>query len=203
MGWLTTETLNRDEMWKGWSELPSPIEGHTGKYINYQEYLYNLVKDLNPKTILEIGFNAGHSACCFLNAAPNAKMVTFDICRHDTEKSAEEVLKKYFDITLIDGDSIETVPQYFEDNPTHTFDLVFIDGWHSDEHPYKDTVNTMDSINKNGILIIDDYNCGTVGQCSTIDFTSKGFEDKNIESVGEYDSKVGIEKSIRVIKKIG
>ena len=195
MSWETTETLNRDEMWKGWSELPAAIEGHTGKYINYQEYLYNLVKDLNPKNILEIGFNAGHSACCFLNAAPKAKMVTFDICQHGTEKDAEKVLKKYFDITLIQGDSIETVPQYFDDNPINTFDLVFIDGWHSGEHPVKDTVNTMDSVNKNGILIIDDYDCDTVHHCDNIDFVSKGFKDIDIESI--------IEKEIRVLKKIG
>jgi len=151
-----TETLNRAEMWKGWTELPQPKEGNTGKYVKYQEFLYKTVKDLNPINILEIGFNAGHSACCFLNAAPNAKMVTFDLCRWDTEKSAEKVLSAYFDITLIEGNSIETVPNYFKNNPEISFDFMFIDGGHMGQTPYLDYKNTKNHINNNGIYVLDD-----------------------------------------------
>ena len=107
--------------WKGWEELPAAKEGHTGTKPDYQKFMYELIDKNKPKTILEIGFNAGHSACCFLNASPTAKMVTFDICRHETEKLAEEVLKEYFDITLIEGDSTRTIPNYFKENPNYNY----------------------------------------------------------------------------------
>ena len=63
--------------------------------------MYNILKITRPKSILEIGFNGGHSACCFLNASPSAKMYTFDICRWGMEEKALSVLKEHFDINLI------------------------------------------------------------------------------------------------------
>lgn len=145
----------RDE-WRGWEGLPHYKEGNTSKYPNYQLFLFELIRDLRPDNILEIGFNAGHSACCFLNAAPGASLVTFDICRHGTEWPAYEELDKYFDINLIEGDSIEEVPKYLANSPEVYFDLIFIDGNHSGEHPYYDIKNTIDRLNKDGIFIIDD-----------------------------------------------
>ena len=98
------------KQWLGWNELPEPSAGNTGDYEEIQRFLFNLVKEHNPKNILEIGFNAGHSACCFLNASPKSKMYTFDICQHGTEKKAYEVLKGHFDINLIEHSSNKETP---------------------------------------------------------------------------------------------
>lgn len=157
--WLdetNSEHLKFREAYKGWTALPKPVEGHTGKYINLTNYFNKLTQELRPKTILEIGFNAGHSACCFLDAAPEASYYTFDICRHGYEQAALDVLKQYYDITLIPGDSAITVPKFLDTNPSLMFDLVFVDGWHLEDHPYLDIVNTMSNINPDGIIIIDD-----------------------------------------------
>lgn len=141
--------------WKGWDNLPQHKEGHTGKYPIYQQALFNIVKNHQPKNILEIGFNAGHSACCFLNAAPNTKMITFDICRWGTEYPALAVLKEFFDIELIEGDSLLTVPKWSKEN-TVKFDFIFVDGAHFGEHPYKDMINCLELVAIDGLILIDD-----------------------------------------------
>lgn len=152
------------EQWKGWNELPKAKEGNTGKYPKYQSLLFKLTNELKPKRILEIGFNAGHSACCFLNASPKSEMVTFDQCRWGTEAPALKVLQEHFNISLVNGDSTVSVPKYFEENDTK-FDLVFIDGGHINDVPYLDMMNTKDRVNTGGILIVDDMGVGSVTGC--------------------------------------
>lgn len=174
--------------WKGWNDLPIAKEGHTGKYIKYQTLLFETVKELKPINILEIGFNAGHSACCFLNAFPSSKMVTFDICRHGTEDTALKVLQSHFDITLVKGDSVQTIPEYLKENDT-LFDFVFIDGWHSKDHPYLDIINTKDRINSGGIIVVDDMNVGTVANCyARVDWS--GFEEVELNNKTEKEIKI-------------
>jgi len=174
--------------WKGWNELPKAKEGHTGKYLQYQTLLFETVKELKPTNILEIGFNAGHSACCFLNAFPKTKMVTFDICRHGTEDAALQTLQSYFDITLVKGDSIQTVPEYLKENDT-LFDFVFIDGFHLKDHPYLDIMNTKDRITSGGIIVVDDMNVGSVPSCyARVDWS--GFEEINFKNKIEKETKI-------------
>ena len=172
------------KQWLGWNELPEPSAGNTGDYEEIQRFLFNLVKEHNPKNILEIGFNAGHSACCFLNASPKSKMYTFDICQHGTEKKAYEVLKGHFDINLIEGNSLDTIPLFFESNKDFKFDLVFIDGYHGFDKtlnkmiPYEDIKNTIDYVNDGGLLIIDDYEIVDVAKSSKrFDWKEKGFRE--------------------------
>tara|TARA_Y100000310_G_scaffold229068_1_gene231428 strand:+ start:1368 stop:2039 length:672 start_codon:yes stop_codon:yes gene_type:complete len=207
-----TETLDRGKDWKGWNELPIANEGHTGKYVHYQEYLYNLIKELSPKNILEIGFNVGHSACCFLNSSPSAKMFTFDICQDFPPESKERnipelcvwigttdrelkiqaynVLKSHFDITLIEGDSTKTVPDFLENNNIK-FDFVFVDGWHEEPVPYIDMINTKGSVAPGGLLIVDDFGYPPV---------RNSFEKVNWEGF-ETETARGIEKEIKILKK--
>ena len=129
--------------WLGWNNLPAIREGRCTD--GFLEYMYNILKITRPKSILEIGFNGGHSACCFLNASPSAKMYTFDICRWGMEEKALSVLKEHFDINLIKGDSIYKVPEFLEKNNL-LFDLILIDGCHDYD----------------GILIVDDLHMGGV-----------------------------------------
>lgn len=178
--------------WKGWSDLPKPREGNTGKYQKYQDYLYELVSELKPNRILEVGFNAGHSCCCFFNAYPETKITTFDICRHGTEKPGVESLQKNgFDIELIEGSSEKTIPTYFNDN-SDTYDFIFIDGCHHGEIPRHDMENTIPRLNINGIVVVDDFNLGSVGKCfKSIDWSA--FKEESVPK---------IEKSIKVMRKV-
>ena len=145
--------------WLGWNNLPEIREGRCTD--GCLEYMYNILKIACPKSILEIGFNGGHSACCFLNASPSAKMYTFDICRWGIEEKALSVLKEHFDINLIKGDSIYKVPEFLEKNNL-LFDLIFIDGCHDYDIALLDIKNTMNFLSNDGILIVDDLHMGGV-----------------------------------------
>ena len=140
---------------KGYSQLPSSPEGKTADFIYSYLDLHKYVKKLKPKNILEVGFNAGHSACCFLNAYPETSMVSFDICRHGCEHTALNVLKKFFNITLIEGDSTVTIPEWKKNNDVK-FDFIFIDGGHTYDVCCQDLKNTIPLLSDNGVMIVDD-----------------------------------------------
>jgi predicted O-methyltransferase YrrM len=145
--------------WLGWEELPNIKEGRcTDVFLNT---MYDIVSTIKPKTILEIGFNGGHSACCFLNASPTAKMYTFDICRWGIEEKAESILKRHFDINLIKGNSVQTIPEFLSKNKL-LFDLILIDGCHDYDVVVSDIKNTMNLLNNDGILVVDDLHMGGV-----------------------------------------
>ena len=150
--------------WLGWLELPDWKEGNSGNSVDYQTFMFDLVKEHQPRKILEIGFCAGHSACCFLNASPRAQMVAFDICVWGTEEPAANTLKKYFDVELIKGSSVDTVPKYMEQHDEN-FDFVFIDGGHQSDIPYHDMVNTKDRVNVGGHILIDNLEESPVREC--------------------------------------
>ena len=63
--------------------------------------------------ILEIGFNAGHSAELWLSVKPNIKVTSFDIGTHSYLTLGKDFIDRKFPgrHTLILGDSRETLPK--------------------------------------------------------------------------------------------
>lgn len=84
------------------------------------------------RTVLEIGFNAGHSTLLFLLANPASSVVCFDLCEHKYTRPCFEFLASRFPgrVELYAGDSLKTVPRFIAENPGRMFDLVHIDGCH-------------------------------------------------------------------------
>lgn len=58
------------------------LEGHTQLEPKLTEFLSKMVAPNRIKTVLEIGFNAGHSADTFLKSNKNIKLTSFDIGTH-------------------------------------------------------------------------------------------------------------------------
>ena len=108
--------------------------------------------------VMEIGFNAGHSAELFLKNNETLTLTSFDLGYHNYVK----VGKKYIDMaypnrhTLILGDSTVMVPQYINNNPTNKFDVIFIDGGHDYSIAKADLDNCMRLAHKDTIVLIDD-----------------------------------------------
>jgi predicted O-methyltransferase YrrM len=140
------------------SGMDDDFEGHCQRCPAEAEMLKKLVMNDSIKSVLEIGFNAGHSSEIFLENNPNTHVVSFDLGEHDYGKKG----KLYLDIkysnrhTLILGDSRETVPKYHLDNPNKKFDLIFIDGGHMDGIPLADLRNCRKFAHSNTLLIFDD-----------------------------------------------
>lgn len=134
------------------------IEGHSGQVDLATNYLGEVVNKYNIKSVLEIGFNAGHSSNTLLNLNNDITVVSFDIGYH----YYVPIAKRYIDMTypnrhqLVLGDSTITVPEYTKTNPDKKFDLIFIDGGHMDDIPQKDLMNCQVFAHKNSILLFDD-----------------------------------------------
>jgi hypothetical protein len=164
---------------------PSVLEGLTkaiseyyivegGSYqINAQvARLRELVAKSSPKSIMEIGFNAGHSALLFLeNTPPETKVVSFDLGEYAYVFAAKRYIDSVFPgrHTLVTGDSTFTIPNY-EDQvahrmnnpvtaPPHKFDLIFIDGGHQDDIPLKDIINSRRLARSNETIVAIDDIC--------------------------------------------
>jgi predicted O-methyltransferase YrrM len=109
----------------------------------------------NIKNILEIGFNAGHSADLFLNNNSVCNVISFDIGHHSYVKIAKEFIDKTYPNRhkLILGDSTKTIPEY--DN-TVKYDLIFIDGGHTYDIARSDLLNCKRFAHKDTIVLMDD-----------------------------------------------
>jgi hypothetical protein len=115
--------------------------------------------------ICEIGFNAGHSTMLMLLGKDKASLdfTIFDIGHHSYTKPCLDFLKSQFshvNFEYIEGDSTLTMPKWIEDNQTHLglYDVVHVDGGHSEHCISNDMKNADLLVKKDGILIIDDTN---------------------------------------------
>lgn len=133
------------------------FEGHSQQI---QEQVNDLIKLANKPNInvMEIGFNAGHSAEVFLQNNSSLTLTSFDIGTHDYVPTS----KKYIDFaypdrhTLILGDSTLTIPEYVANNQNVKFDIIFIDGGHDYEIVKKDMENCFHLAHEDTIIILDD-----------------------------------------------
>ena len=120
--------------------------------------IVKILNDTSPTKIMEIGFNAGHSAELFLENS-EAVVYSFDLGEHFHQylKYGKQYINKNYPNkhTLIFGDSTQTVPTFSANNDIK-FDLIFIDGGHDYEIAYADLMNCRKLANKNTIIIMDD-----------------------------------------------
>ena len=115
------------------------------------------------KKICEIGFNAGHSCLLLLlgrDLSP-LEFTIFDINRHKYTLPCFEYIKSKFshiNFEFIGGNSIIEIPKWINANPNacNTYDIVHIDGGHSEECINNDFKNTIKLLKSGGIIIIDD-----------------------------------------------
>lgn len=115
--------------------------------------------------ICEIGFNAGHSTMLMLLGRNNTPVdfTIFDIGHHPYTKPSFEYIQSKFPTVkfeFIEGDSTITMPNWIQ---THTeqigkYDVVHVDGGHSDHCISNDMKNADILVKMNGIVIVDDTN---------------------------------------------
>ena len=122
------------------------------------------VKDLISLTtkpnlkVMEIGFNAGHSAVTFLQNNKDLTLTSFDLGEHSYCKIAKEYVDALYPTrhTLIIGDSTISVPTYVRNHKDERFDIIFIDGGHEYKIAKADMENCFKLAHKDTIVILDD-----------------------------------------------
>lgn len=132
------------------------VEGGSFQIEHQVARLRELVASSKPKSIMEIGFNSGHSALLFLAITPpETKVVSFDLGEYAYVFAAKRYIDSVFPgrHTLVTGDSTITIPKYEEQvahrmknpltAPPLRFDFIFIDGGHQDDIPIKDILHSQ------------------------------------------------------------
>jgi len=108
--------------------------------------------------IMEIGFNAGHSAEVFLTADPDALVTSFDLGHVPAVTVGKQFIDEHYPRrhTLIVGDSTVSVPAFAQAFPQARFDLLFIDGGHDYAVAAADISNCFALAGGAAIVAIDD-----------------------------------------------
>jgi predicted O-methyltransferase YrrM len=133
------------------------FEGHCQLEMQKVNHLIQLTNTPNI-SVMEIGFNAGHSAEVFLENNSSLTLTSFDLCEHKYVHTG----KKYIDKTypnrhvLITGDSTISIPSYINNNKNKKFDVIFIDGGHEYDIAKSDLENCFQLAHKDTIVAIDD-----------------------------------------------
>ena len=133
-------------------------EGYTEQVPEQVQILKDLVNNDKIINVLEIGMNAGHSSCLFLEHNKQCNVISFDIGNHDYVRIGKQYIDNKYPNRheLIISDSTISVPLYTNINKESKMDLIFIDGGHDYETALNDLINCMNLSHKDTILIMDD-----------------------------------------------
>jgi hypothetical protein len=145
--------------------LPKPIEGH----MQIQEnviVLWNRVQELtNFKSVIEIGFNVGHSSTIILSLFDDVTITSFDISRNIRTKEGANLVKEkfknrhsFFSYNTLDlrNDINKDIFKFPK------ADIIFIDGGHTFEVALNDIMIAKENFIK--FILIDDTNMLEVKQ---------------------------------------
>lgn len=135
-------------------------------YTDLLTALYAAASLIEPAHYLEIGVRRGRSLAVVAAAAPNCTLVGFDLwmpnyagmpnpgpdfVRSEIRKTGHKGA-----LELISGDSHQTVPAYLAQHPDMQFDLVNVDGDHSEQGARADLATVLPRIRLGGVIALDD-----------------------------------------------
>lgn len=153
-----------------------------------QEFIQTFLKEHSDvKHILETGFHVGLSAATMLSVRPDIIVTSFDIFWFDYTRRA----KLFLDIAfpgrnnLIAGNSINTLPTFFNTFPSYSPDFVFIDGGHERPIPYIDLWYILNHVRPGTWVMIDDY-CEEHGSQGVIEAVNTILKDGILVEVNAY-----------------
>jgi predicted O-methyltransferase YrrM len=156
---LKPSQTSLDELLSKKGLKPGPgYEGYSQQIPDQVATLRTLLKEKKPKRILEIGFNAGHSAEVFLSTDAGVHLLSFDLGHVPAVNVGKAFIDAHFPLrhTLIIGDSTGSVPAFTRLYPDAKFDLIFIDGGHQYEVAKADIENCMKLADAQAIVAVDD-----------------------------------------------
>lgn len=154
--------------------------------------------------ICEIGFNAGHSTMLLLLGRDKTPLdfTIFDIGHHAYTKPCLNYIKSHFshvNFEYIEGDSTLTMPQWINANKNHVglYDVVHVDGGHSEYCVSNDMRNADLLVKKGGFVIIDDTNLPHINRRVDLYVSSGKYSEIDVLETKGYPHRI-IKKNIGI-----
>jgi predicted O-methyltransferase YrrM len=148
------------------------IEKGIGRYGNNWQYadictvLYALSQKLKIRNYLEIGVRTGRSMSMVVANNPDINIVGFDMWQQDYAgmrnpgpSFVKNELMKFGFIgaaEFVSGNSHETLKKYFDEHSDEYFDIITVDGDHSEHGAIEDITDVLPHISIGGIIVFDD-----------------------------------------------
>ena len=145
--------------------------------LDQANFFKEMVEKYNPEYILETGFCTGRSTSVVLtNTNKLKKMISvdinFDYIKPEGRKYQKILENNFSNFSTIETSSRELLNEHFlkEEFP-YGIDWFTVDGDHSYGGCLFDLTSVVNHINKNGIMIVDDYKSGPPNGCSIPEVT--------------------------------
>jgi predicted O-methyltransferase YrrM len=135
-------------------------------YLDAVNTVFAAAKWGQPRHYLEIGVRRGRTACTVARACPSVEIHAFDMwiqgyagMDNPGPDFVRQELRKHGHtgkVNFTDGDSHVTVPAYLRAHPDLEFDLILVDGDHSEEGALADLLTVLPRLRKGGVIAFDD-----------------------------------------------
>ena len=131
----------------------SAIAKNAGITFKRQKLLFRLVNYLKPNNILELGTSLGLGTSVMAFANPTNNITTVEGC-----PNTSKIAQVFFDDFKLKNIHLhsETFEDFFNKNPSDTYDLIYVDGNHYKESTLQYFNILLERINNNSVIIFDD-----------------------------------------------
>jgi predicted O-methyltransferase YrrM len=140
--------------------------GDRWRYADINTVLIGLSRVLQPTSYLEIGVRRGRSLAMLASQSPACRILGCDLFIPDyagmdnpgPDFVRGELARLGFTgpLDFLVGDSHRVLPEYFRTHPEAFFDLITVDGDHSEAGAIADLQTVMPRVKIGGVLIFDD-----------------------------------------------
>lgn len=140
--------------------------GAAWRYADIVTVLLGLAEILRPRRYLEIGVRRGRSASAVASRSPQCDLALFDMWipgYAGMDNPGPEFVRKELErvghrgrCEFVEGDSHETLPAFFSARRDAAFDLITVDGDHSDEGATQDLCWVLPRLSIGGAVVFDD-----------------------------------------------
>ena len=149
------------------------------------------------ENVCEIGFNAGHSAMLLLLGRDNTPLnfTIFDIDHHPYTQPTYNYIKSKFshvNFEFVKGDSTIIMPEWINSHSElmYKYDVVHVDGGHSEHCISNDMKNADLLVKPNGIVIVDDTNGEIINNYVDLYISTKNYVEVNVLPTFGYQHRI-------------
>jgi predicted O-methyltransferase YrrM len=140
--------------------------GRHWRFMDISTVLYAAAKVLQPETYLEIGVRRGRSVSMVARACPSVNIAAFDMWVENyagMENPGADFVRQELarqghtgSVSFFNGDSHQTIPAFFQQYPDTIFDMITVDGDHSEGGAFADLCQVIPQLAVGGVLVFDD-----------------------------------------------